>query len=43
MAGNPAEAADAAKEIGFPVVVKADPETHVHKTDSGGVLLWPTG
>lgn len=39
MAGNPAEAADAAKEIGFPVVVKADSETLVHKTDSGGVAL----
>jgi acetyltransferase len=43
MAGNPAQAADAAREIGFPVAVKADSETLVHKTDSGGVLLWPTG
>lgn len=38
-AGNPAEAAEAAREIGFPVVVKADSETLVHKTDSGGVAL----
>ena len=43
MAVNKAEAADAAKEIGFPEVVKTEKETLIHITDSGGVLLWPTG
>ena len=33
------EAAKAAEEIGFPVVVKADSESVVHKTDVGGVAV----
>ncbi len=33
------EAEQAAAEIGFPVVVKADSESIVHKTDVGGVVL----
>ena len=36
---NAAEAEKAAAEIGFPVVVKADSETIVHKSDMGGVAL----
>ncbi len=33
------EAAKAAEEIGFPVVVKADAESVVHKSDMGGVAI----
>lgn len=39
LVNNPGEAAEAAAEIGFPVVVKADSETLVHKTDAGAVAL----
>lgn len=39
LAGNPAEAAAAAAELGFPVVVKADSASLVHKTDAGAVAL----
>jgi acetyltransferase len=39
MANNAEEAAQAAAEIGFPVVVKADDESIVHKTDVGGVAV----
>jgi acyl-CoA synthetase (NDP forming) len=37
--GNAAEAEQAASEIGFPVVVKADAESIVHKSDVGGVAV----
>ena len=42
IATNVAEAVDAATEIDFPVVVKADAEAIVHKSDVGGlaVNLW---
>jgi acetyl-CoA synthetase len=33
------EAADAARRLGFPVVVKAVSDTLAHKTEAGGVLL----
>jgi acetate---CoA ligase (ADP-forming) len=33
------EAAEAAKKIGFPVVIKADSTTIIHKSDVGGVTL----
>jgi acetyltransferase len=36
---NADEAEKAAAEIGFPVVVKADAETIVHKSDVGGVAV----
>jgi acetyltransferase len=36
---GPGEAERAASEIGFPVVVKADSEAIVHKTDVGGVVV----
>jgi acetyltransferase len=36
---RPAEAAQAAAKIGFPVVLKADAESVVHKSDTGGVAL----
>ena len=36
---DPAEAQEAAEAIGFPVVVKADSETIVHKSDVGGVAI----
>jgi acyl-CoA synthetase (NDP forming) len=39
VAGSPDEAAQAAAEIGFPVVVKAEAESVVHKSDVGGVAL----
>jgi acetyltransferase len=39
IADNAEEAEKAAVEIGFPVVVKADSETIVHKSDVGGVAL----
>jgi acetyltransferase len=38
-AASPGEAADAAAEIGFPVVLKADSPRIVHKSDAGGVVL----
>ncbi|MGD2271296.1 MAG: acetate--CoA ligase family protein [Desulfobacterales bacterium] len=37
MAGSVAEAENAAAEIGYPVVVKADAESIVHKSDMGAV------
>jgi acyl-CoA synthetase (NDP forming) len=42
IAANAAEATSAAAEIDFPVVVKADAESIVHKSDVGGVAvdLW---
>jgi acyl-CoA synthetase (NDP forming) len=42
IATNAAEAVEAAVQIDFPVVVKADSETIVHKSDVGGVAvdLW---
>jgi acyl-CoA synthetase (NDP forming) len=39
IAYNAAEAEHAAAEIGFPVVVKADSESIVHKSDMGGVAV----
>jgi acetyltransferase len=36
---TPAEAAEAASAIGFPVVLKADSPSVVHKSDMGGVAL----
>jgi acetyltransferase len=39
MANTVEEAAAEAAEIGFPVVVKADSETIVHKSDVGGVAV----
>ncbi|MGD1995224.1 MAG: acetate--CoA ligase family protein [Anaerolineae bacterium] len=39
IANNAQEAEEAAAEIGFPVVIKADAETIVHKTDVGGVAV----
>jgi len=39
IAGNPDEAARYAAEIGFPVVLKADAASIIHKTDLGGVAL----
>ena len=39
IAGNAKEAEKAALEIGFPVVVKADSTTIVHKSDMGGVAV----
>jgi acetyltransferase len=39
MADNAAEAEKAAAEIGFPVVVKVDSESLIHKSDKGGVAL----
>jgi acyl-CoA synthetase (NDP forming) len=39
VANNADEAEKAAAEIGFPVVVKADAETIVHKSDVGGVAV----
>ncbi|MGE5256770.1 MAG: acetate--CoA ligase family protein [Hyphomicrobiales bacterium] len=39
LVATPAEAAQAAAKIGFPVVVKADAETVVHKSDLGDVAL----
>ncbi len=38
-AGNPAAVKEAAKRVGYPVVLKAEAPTLVHKTDSGGVVL----
>jgi acetate---CoA ligase (ADP-forming) len=39
LAGSPAEAAEAAAQIGFPVVVKADAESVLHKSEMGGVAV----
>ncbi|MBU0496306.1 MAG: acetate--CoA ligase family protein [Chloroflexi bacterium] len=39
IANNAAEAESAAAEIGFPVVVKAESESILHKSDVGGVAL----
>ncbi len=39
MAAHAEEAVTAAGEIGFPVVVKADAESIVHKSDMGGVAV----
>jgi acetyltransferase len=39
VAASSEEAVAAAAEIGFPVVVKADAETIVHKSDLGGVVV----
>jgi len=39
MAATAAEAETAADEIGYPVVVKADAESIVHKSDMGGVAV----
>jgi acetyltransferase len=39
MTDTPDEAAKAAEEIGFPVVIKADSEEIVHKSDVGGVKV----
>ncbi|MCF6171250.1 MAG: acetate--CoA ligase family protein [Bacteroidales bacterium] len=37
--GSAAEAVQAAKKLGYPLVVKADAEQIVHKSDVGGVVL----
>ena len=39
MADSPEAAAEAAEKIGYPVVVKADAATVVHKSDMGGVAV----
>ena len=39
MATNTAEAEKAAAQIGYPVVIKADAESIVHKSDMGGVAV----
>ncbi len=39
MALTPEEAVKAAGELGFPVVVKADAESIIHKSDMGGVAV----
>ncbi len=39
LAAGPAAAAEAAAKIGFPVVVKADAESVLHKSDMGGVAV----
>jgi acetyltransferase len=39
IAGNLEEAEKAANEIGFPVVIKADAESIIHKSDVGGVAI----
>jgi acetyltransferase len=39
LAAGPVEAAEAAAKIGFPVVVKADAESVLHKSDMGGVAV----
>ncbi len=40
LATNPAEAARAAKKIGFPVAMKIQAPDVMHKSDAGGVVLW---
>ncbi|MDJ0624905.1 MAG: acetate--CoA ligase family protein [Candidatus Caenarcaniphilales bacterium] len=39
LAQNPSEAANIAKDIGFPVVLKIQSPHILHKTDAGGVML----
>jgi acetyl coenzyme A synthetase (ADP forming)-like protein len=39
IAGNVEEAEKAANEIGFPIVIKADAESIIHKSDVGGVAV----
>ena len=39
MAANAEEALNAANDMGYPVVIKADAESVVHKSDMGGVAL----
>ncbi|MGB5893691.1 MAG: acetate--CoA ligase family protein [Ignavibacteriaceae bacterium] len=39
IAGNLKEAEKAADEIGFPIVIKADAESIIHKSDAGGVAI----
>jgi len=39
VANDPDEAVKAAEEIGFPVVIKADSDKIIHKSDVGGVAL----
>jgi acetyltransferase len=39
LVGSVAEGVAAAEQIGYPVVMKVDAETIVHKTESGGVVL----
>jgi acyl-CoA synthetase (NDP forming) len=39
LAASPGEAQAAAKRIGYPVVLKLDAASMVHKTEAGGVLL----
>ncbi|MGD8262148.1 MAG: acetate--CoA ligase family protein, partial [Desulfobacterales bacterium] len=39
MAANAEEALNAANDIGYPVVIKADAESVVHKSDMGGVAV----
>ena len=39
IAGNLEEAEKAADEIGYPVVIKADAESIIHKSDAGGVAI----
>ncbi len=38
-AATPEECADAARKVGYPVVLKVDSEKIVHKTDMGGVVV----
>lgn len=39
MAANPADAVSAADQLGYPVVVKADAASILHKSDMGGVAV----
>jgi acetyltransferase len=39
IAGNLEDAQKAADEIGYPVVIKADAESIIHKSDAGGVAI----
>lgn len=39
IAGNLKEVEKAADEIGFPIVIKADAESIIHKSDAGGVAI----
>jgi len=39
IAVNVDEAIEAAKQIGFPIVIKADSEKIIHKSDAGGVAI----
>jgi acetyltransferase len=38
-AATPEDCADAARKVGYPVVLKIDSEKVVHKTDTGGVVV----